>query len=253
MDNDCDGQVDESIAEESCIRGNPLGYCTGRLKCLERQLHCDAAEPSAEVCDGVDNDCDGVVDEEWAVGCLMVYPDADGDGFGAGEEACVCKADSGWAWLQGDCDDTAAALHPGAEELCDGKDNNCVDGVDEACDGDKDGYCTGAKQVVSPNCPKGALDCDDWNSSVHPNGNEACDGVDNDCDGQVDEECDVDQDGYCGKVALAFGPGMACHYSGWDCDDDDASVNPGAEELYDGVDNDCNGQTDDVVGGGEGE
>jgi len=84
--------------------------------------HCDC-EP--EVCDGVDNDGDGEIDED-ARDMSAWYPDADGDGFGRdGEALWACSAPAGFVALGGDCDDTEAASHPGALERCDTLWNDC--------------------------------------------------------------------------------------------------------------------------------
>ncbi len=153
---------------------------------------------ATEVCDGVDNDCDGDVDEGLT---QTVYADVDGDGFGddeVTEEA--CEPDSGQVGRGGDCDDNDASIHPEAPESCDGVDNDCDGEVDEDLgdtwyeDFDGDGYgAPGTGIVVCDACLSGYVhddnDCDDRDPSVSPGADEVCDGADNDCDGDVDEGC----------------------------------------------------------------
>jgi hypothetical protein len=98
---------------------------------------CDDGDPeihpgAEEVCDGVDNDCDGEVDE--GLGTSW-YEDFDGDGYGApGTGVVVCDAClTGYVRDQSDCDDGDAAIHPAADERCDGLDNDCDGDVDEGC------------------------------------------------------------------------------------------------------------------------
>ena len=100
---------------------------------------CDESDPEVypgapELCNEVDDDCDGDVDEDPTDGVLR-YRDADGDGYGDPEEARdTCYPDRvGWTAEAGDCQDDDPAIHPDAEELCDGVDNNCDDEVDEGC------------------------------------------------------------------------------------------------------------------------
>jgi hypothetical protein len=115
-----------------------------------------------------------------------------------------------------DCRDDNAAINPGAEEVCDGIDNNCDDLLLEGeVDADSDGYMV---------CE---LDCDDSEATVYPGADELCDGLDNDCDTVVPvDEVDEDSDGY-----------RLCDD---DCEDDNAAINPGATEVCDdGIDNDC--------------
>ena len=166
-----------------------------------------AISPDAnEACNGFDDNCDGVVDEGY---------DEDGDG------ATTCA---------GDCDDTEPAAYGGATEVCgDGIDNDCdgvIDNGDEL-DADGDGFCT-------------PLDCDDDSALNHPGASEICDGVDNDCDDAIDEDFDADGDGWFDGADA----GCAAAYDPVDCDDADASEFPGATEVCDGEDTDCDGAAD---------
>ncbi len=133
----------------------------------------------------------------------------------------------GFSVLEGDCDGQDPLTYPGADEICDGKDNDCNGSVGlEELDDDHDGIpaCSG---------PHGAGDCDDGDPAVYPGAPEICDGKDNDCNGTIpDNEIDADADGYftCGNSSDSY-----------DCDDNDAAVHPGALEICDGKDNDCDG------------
>ncbi len=159
--------------------------------------------------------------------------DDDNDGFSTPTDCC----DSGSEQAPGCSVATAAGIHPGAAEICeDGIDQNC-DGHDEACacvDADGDGYQSDA-------C--GGDDCDDADLAVNPGSLETCgDSIDNNCDGQTDENgcencLDADGDGY-------YAEGADCP-SGTDCDDGNKLVYPGAAEICNQIDDDCDTQTDE--------
>jgi hypothetical protein len=215
LDNDCNGQVDEDFDADRDGYVDQFGNgCAGNFP-LD-QLDCAdliaAINPGAEEqCDGNDTDCNGLIDDGL---------DHDADGYQ------VCGNDE-------DCDDENAAIYPDAPEICDGLDNNCDGNIDNGVgqdflDNDADGYTL---------CSD---DCDDFAFDVNPGATEGCDDIDNDCDGQVDEDLDHDGDGVPGPYPDCFQA-----FGAVDCDDEDPALYPGAAEVCDGVDNNCNGFPDE--------
>jgi hypothetical protein len=231
----------------------------------ESQGDCDdydaqVSPDAAELCDDVDNNCDGEIDEGVT---LTLYADTDGDGFGDDantQEACV--PGDGWVEVGGDCDPTDADTYPEAAERCDNADNDCDGDIDEDIQGiwyldaDGDGFGDLAGEIES--CDPGdeyvdnADDCNDEAAEAYPGAEEVCDELDNDCNGVVDDGVtttyyqDADLDGE-GDIAI---PVQACEEpegyasNGDDCDDGDATVNTAATELCDEIDNDCDGVVD---------
>ncbi len=279
VDNDCDSLVDEGLPTQAWFRDTdgdgygdgsqsvqncrqPAGYVPGAGDCNDANA---AIRPgAAELCDAVDNDCDAAVDE----GLMSAwYRDADGDGFGSGQSTQACAKPTGYVANNTDCNDTNAAIKPGATEVCDSVDNNCSGAVDEGLatltwyrDADGDGVGTSTNTLQKCNQPSGyvsnAGDCNDSNAGIKPGVAEVCDGADNNCNGSTDEGVgstyyrDADGDGY-GNAGL---PTQACSQpSGYvsnstDCNDANASSRPGGTEVCDGADNNCNGTTDEGVG-----
>ena len=214
-----------------------------------------------EICNGVDDDCDGTVDN--ASGAYW-YVDADGDRYGDPDTAQAACDVEGLVSVGTDCDDQDAAVHPGASEWCNEVDDDCDGETDEDPldvlvqypDADGDGW--GAEQptlsceLLSGTVERGG-DCDDQDDQVHPGASEWCNDVDDDCDGSLDEDAadaldwwtDNDGDGFgTDPVLRSCSQPSSTTDNDRDCDDTDAQVHPDAEELCNSLDDDCDGSTD---------
>ena len=289
LDNDCDGDVDEDVMTTfwADVDGDgygdpdaPVEACALPEGAATHDGDCDDASADAfpgavEVCGGGDEDCDGTVDEPDAVDAPTWYADIDGDGYGdpdAPAVACVAPADH--VADATDCDDTDAAEHPGADEVCDGDDDDCdgltdePDAVDASTwhlDYDGDGHGAAGYDAVQCEPPVGwvelADDCDDTRPAVHPGADEWCNGLDDDCDGLTDEpdavdalpwylDEDTDSHGLATDAVFACAAPTGRVADGDDCDDRDGTEYPGAAEVCDGDDDDCDGDIDedDAVG-----
>jgi hypothetical protein len=279
-DNNCDGTIDEAVtttyyqdvdndgfgvadaAIQACDQ--PSGYAADIGDCNDSDA--TVSPNAAEVCDTIDNDCDGSADEDDAVDASTWYSDSDGDGYGNVDSTDVaCSQPSGYVANNTDCDDTATGANPGATEYCTGADDDCDGTIDEDdaadastwyADSDGDGYGT-AVSTVACNQPRGFVDnssdCDDGEALSNPGEAEICDSIDNDCDGSVDEAltstyyADADGDGY-GTSSYST---QACSApSGYveentDCEDEDDSISPEQEETCNEVDDNCDGSVDE--------
>ena len=237
-DQDEDGYTD-GTTQVACQR--PAGYS------LDVKMgDCADTDPNrnpaaSESCNGIDDDCDGIVDDGAKI---TFYRDADGDGYGyVGESTQACVQPAGYVQNSSDCDDSNPNLNP-----------KTIWYKDE----DGDGYTDGTTQV---SCQRPSLaytlsanlgDCDDKNASAYPGASEVCDGADNDCDGQTDEGLlqtfylDQDGDGYGTPLTSTQACSQPSGYvsNSSDCDDTDPNI-PSSSEALNGKDDDCDDSVDE--------
>lgn len=222
VDDDCDGKVDENL-KRKC--GVAKGICKqGTQTCKEGEWgYCiDAVYAQEEICNDLDDDCDGEIDENLEREC--------------GNSPLIGLCRNGMQeCIEGNWTECKGLIYPKPED-CNGIDDDCDGEIDEdlkkKCGESGVGACT----MSFAECKKGKWqDCD----SVLPT-DEICDGIDNNCNGEIDEElfesCGITDEGECmfGQKRCIKGKWTKCL----------GSIEP-LEELCDKKDNDCNGIIDD--------
>lgn len=285
QDNNCDGVADEGVQQTfyadldldtygdptrtiaACSA--PYGYTSNHTDCNDTRASTYPGAP--EYCNSFDDDCDGQIDEAGAVDATTWYIDNDNDGVGSTTSTQTsCNQPAGYAASSNDCNDSNPAISPNAAELCNSIDDDCDTLIDEANasdattwyrDSDGDGYGLSTSSQRGCSQPVGyvanSTDCNDGSAVIHPGASELCDTIDQDCDGDTrDPEStdalrwyqDNDADGYGNPNSSTLACTVPYGYAGnsTDCNDNDAAISPNDLELCNGVDDDCDGQTDEA-------
>jgi len=303
IDNNCSGVIDENCActpgeEKSCYTGNPdelgKGICeSGVMICGDdgSWSECQGEEkPISEACDGIDNDCDGVVDNGVANACGEcgelpkevcnnidddcdgiidnVLPENGGNACGkCGDvpaEICGNEIDDNCDNIIDNpeiCETVPECIKTSDSDICDnGLDDDCNGEIDDGC-----GNCTGTQECFtgSPSsvfgensaCKKGVATCvgnEYWGScenEVTPIA-ELCNGIDDDCDGTVDNGFNIGESCYIGVGECKAQGVYACNNQGGvTCVDNDGNplvAKAANQEICDGKDNNCDGRIDEI-------
>jgi hypothetical protein len=287
IDDDCDGLSDDgltfatwyadgdgdnygNVSSTTIACSQPVGYVSSNSDCNDNN---SLVNPGAtELCNGIDDDCDGQTDED--CNTYTWFADADGDTFGNPSVSTTTQtpiAPSGYVNNNGDCNDSNASINPSATETCNNIDDDCNGLSDDGLtfityytDSDGDGFgASFATGISSCSIIAGTStnnnDCNDNNNTIYPGATETCNNIDDDCDGSTDEgltfttyfaDADGDSYGDAGtNIQTCNGQPFGYVTNSNDCNDNNNSISPVATELCNGIDDNCDGFTDEGCGG----
>ncbi len=245
----------------------PAGYVLNNTDCNDAN---NLINPTAsEICNGIDDNCNAISDD----GLIFVnyYTDADADSYGSNSASPInsCNPIAGSVNNNSDCNDANNLINPSATEICNAIDDNCNATIDEGLifvnyytDADADSY---GSNIVSPVNSCSAIvgkvtnnsDCNDANFAIKPGATEICNGIDDNCNASIDEGLifanyytDGDADSYGSSIASpvnSCSPIAGKVTNNTDCNDANFAIKPGATEICNGIDDNCNASIDEGV------
>jgi hypothetical protein len=210
-DDNCNSQIDEGLLFQNYYQdfdgdgfgfGTPTSLCTNQTGYVNNAFDCNdfqaQVNPIAqEICNGIDDNCNTLVDD--GLQFTNYFLDGDQDGFGAGSPQSLCSnPGNGYSTLNTDCNDAVATINPTATEICNSLDDNCNLQIDEGlvftnyfADNDGDGFGNPAQATSSCSPINGMVtnngDCNDANANINPLAVEiGGNGIDENCDGEID-------------------------------------------------------------------
>ncbi len=286
VDDNCDGNIDEGVIVLFYVDSDGDGYgnpditllaCTPPPNYILDNTDCNDSEffinpGAAEICNGIDDNCNAMSDEGLAF--YNYFADFDADNFGnPGFIIITCSEiiPDGYTLDNTDCNDSDMNIYPGAVEICNFTDDNCDFLIDEGlpvftyyADLDGDEYGNIADIIVT--CVDGAIpgyvsdstDCIDTDININPSAIEICNLIDDDCDGATDEDllmhtyfADADNDDYgdpdADDIFCNVIPPEGYVYDNTDCDDTNPNIYPGSTEIANGLDDDCDQLIDEGI------
>ncbi|MFN0276249.1 MAG: MopE-related protein [Chitinophagales bacterium] len=282
LDDNCSGEMDEGLPmynyyadldnDLSGDNQNVIYACNSQVGYVSDNTDCNDSNATintagTEICNNIDDNCNGLSDETFTF--YTFYNDADADGFGSlVDSISYCDNVQGYITDKSDCNDFDANINPTSTEICNNVDDNCNGLADEDvqtifyADADGDNFGNPGNTIFSCSAPVGFVtnnaDCNDAEATINATSAEVCNAIDDDCDGFTDDEdtnvtnkptwyADTDNDNFGDLLSTVNLCSMPAGYvsDSTDCNDKDSKINPAEAELCNALDDNCNGFTDE--------